>query len=511
MGDVKPIVLLILDGWGKAEAGPGNAVCMAKTPYMDGLLEDYPHMELGCAGRDVGLPEGFMGNSEVGHTNIGAGRVVYQDMTRIDMALDDGSFFENDVLNQVIDAAKESGGRLHLMGLVSDGGVHSHIRHLYGLLELAKRREIEVFVHVFLDGRDTAPTSGLGYVQDLLDKVSELGVGRIASISGRHYAMDRDKRWERTELAYDTMVRGAGRSTSAPLDAIKTAYDTGKGDEFVMPTVVMDEGKPVATIDDGDGLVFFNFRADRARQITETLSAKDFDGFDRTNPPKLAGFATMTEYDSAFGLPVAFPPEKIEQTLGETVSRAGYTQLRLAETEKYAHVTYFLNCGREEPFEGEDHILVPSPREVDTYDEKPSMSADQVVEKFLDNWAGHDLTVCNLANPDMVAHTGSLTAAVDACVVVDDAVKRMVEAVLDGGGRVLITADHGNAEEMLDESGDTQTKHSTNPVPFIYVERGREDARLAETGRLADIAPTVLALMGIPKPEAMTGQPLLED
>ncbi len=514
MKQTKPTLLLILDGWGCAEKGPGNAVCMAGTPTLDRLRETYPSTMLACSGRAVGLPDGFMGNSEVGHMNIGAGRVIYQDMTRIDVAIEDGGFFENPALVQAARAAGKN-GRLHLMGLVSDGGVHSHERHIFALLELAKRHGVsDVLVHAFLDGRDTPPSSGAGYVRNLVEKTRELGVGRVASVMGRYWAMDRDKRWERNELAYDALTQGQGQMVTDPVKAIEEAYAAGETDEFVKPRLVADaNGAPIGTLRDGDAVIFFNFRADRARQITRALFDPDFKGFARKAWPRLASLTTMTEYDAEFPLPVAFPPQSVDKSLGQVVAEAGLKQLRIAETEKYAHVTYFLSCGREEPFPGEERILVPSPREVATYDLKPEMSARPVTEKLLAAWRGYDLTVCNLANLDMVGHTGVIPAVMEAAKVVDDCVARIAEDVLSVGGRLFITADHGNAEEMLDDKGGSQTAHSKNPVPFVHVEAGAEltadKVALRAGGILGDIAPTLLACMGLPVPGQMTGKPLV--
>lgn len=513
----KPTVLLILDGWGCAEKGPGNAVCMAGTPTLDRLRETYPSTMLACSGRAVGLPDGFMGNSEVGHMNIGAGRVIYQDMTRIDLAIEDGAFFENQTLTQAARLAKSSGSRLHLMGLVSDGGVHSHENHIFALLELARRQGLDdVFVHAFLDGRDTPPASGAGYLRHLAAKMEEIGVGRIASVIGRYWAMDRDKRWERNELAYDALTLGQGRKVADPFMAIEEAYATGENDEFVKPRVMADaDGTPFGTLRNGDVVIFFNFRADRARQITRALCDNEFKGFARKAWPRLAMLATMTEYDADFPLPAAFPPQSVDKSLGQVVSEAGLTQLRLAETEKYAHVTYFLSCGREETFPGEERVLVPSPRDVATYDLKPEMSARQVTDILLAKWRDNDLTVCNLANLDMVGHTGIIPAAIEAAKAVDECAARIVDAVLAADGRICITADHGNAEEMLDEKGGKQTAHSKNPVPFVYIEQGAELASgkvgLRQGGILGDIAPTLLALMGLPIPAQMTGTPLVID
>lgn len=506
MSNFTKTLLLILDGWGIAPQSKGNCVCNAHTPFLDELFKQYPHAQLACSGRSVGLPDGFMGNSEVGHMNIGGGRIVYQDMTRIDMSLEDGSFFDNASLQKMIAATKAGTGRLHLMGLVSDGGVHSHQDHIYALLEMAKRKGLkDVFVHVFLDGRDTPPTSGLGYVQQLNEKMEELGVGQVASVCGRFWAMDRDQRYERVEVAYKALVDGDGVVMSDPLTGIQLSYDKGENDEFVKPSVIDGiDGR----IGDGDGLFFFNFRADRARELSRAFFESDFSGFERSVVPELASFVTMTQYEGAFPLDTAFPPESYDGTLGEVVALQGLKQLRIAETEKYAHVTYFLNCGREAPFAGEDRIMVPSPREVTTYDEKPQMSADKVAESLVGKLAEYDLCVCNLANLDMVGHTGVIEATEQACVTVDACVEQIVKEVLAHNGRVLLTADHGNAEQMIAEDGSPHTAHSTNPVPLVYIEKGCEKVRV-EDGILGDIAPTILALWGIDKPVVMTGKNLV--
>ncbi|AMK12999.1 2,3-bisphosphoglycerate-independent phosphoglycerate mutase [Pseudodesulfovibrio indicus] len=506
MAEPKKTLLLILDGWGIAPDGAGNCVRNAATPHLDRFLADYPSTRLTCSGRAVGLPDGFMGNSEVGHMNIGGGRIIYQDMTRIDMAIEDGSLKENPALVKLMDRTVAGSGRLHFMGLISDGGVHSHLNHLFALLEMAKARNIpEVFVHVFLDGRDTGPTSGLGYVGQLADKLAELGVGRIATVSGRFWAMDRDKRFERVEVAYRALVDGDGVVIDDPLAAIRASYDAGENDEFVKPSVVSGvDGR----LKDGDGLFFFNFRADRAREISRAVFDKNFKEFSRSRVPDLAGFATMTRYESSFPMETAFPSESYDNTLGEFVSARGMNQLRIAETEKYAHVTYFLNCGREEPFPGEDRVMIPSPREVATYDLKPQMSADEVADTLIAKWGEYDLCVCNLANLDMVGHTGIMGAAEQACVTVDGCVGRIVDKVLADGGRVLLTADHGNAEQMLAADGTPHTAHSTNPVPLVYIEKGCEGAVLEE-GILGDIAPTVISLWGLEPPAEMTGKNLI--
>ncbi|ADU62807.1 MAG: 2,3-bisphosphoglycerate-independent phosphoglycerate mutase [Pseudodesulfovibrio sp.] len=505
MAEPKKTLLLILDGWGIAPDSEGNCVRNAVTPHLDRLLADYPSTRLACSGRAVGLPDGFMGNSEVGHMNIGGGRVIYQDMTRIDMAIEDGSIMENVALKELMARTRAGSGRLHLMGLVSDGGVHSHHNHIHALLEMARREGVaEVFVHVFLDGRDTPPSSGLEYTRQLMERMDTLGVGRVATVCGRYWAMDRDKHWERNQVAYRALVCGEGVVMADPLTGIRAAYGAGETDEFVKPGVI--DGVN-GTIGDGDGLFFFNFRADRARQISRAIFDPAFGEFERPTVPRLAGFATMTRYEEASPLPAAFAPQSYEGTLGEVVSGLGLRQLRIAETEKYAHVTYFFNCGREEPFPGEDRVMIPSPREVDTYDLKPQMSADEVADALIARLPDHDLCVCNLANLDMVGHTGIMDAAIAACVTVDHCVGRIVDAVLGLGGRVLLTADHGNAEQMLAEDGTPHTAHSTNPVPLVLIEEGCRGATL-DQGILGDIAPTILALWGVDAPAAMTGRNL---
>lgn len=504
--DVVKTLLLILDGWGLAQKGAGNAVSLAKTPELDALFATYPHTRLACAGRDVGLPDGFMGNSEVGHMNIGAGRVVYQDMTRIDIAIEEDRLAENRVLTDLLGAAKLSGGRLHLMGLVSDGGVHSHQNHIYALIDIARKHGVEVLLHCFLDGRDTPPKSGTGYLRQLEAFLVKRRWGRIATVAGRYWAMDRDSHFERIEPAYRAMTAGQGRTVTDAVAGVEAAYAEGETDEFVKPRVVSGVDGNVRA---GDAVFMFNFRADRARQLCRVWFEDDFSEFERGPKVALSGLATMTRYESTFPVPAAFGPKTIERTLGEVVSGLGLKQLRIAETEKYAHVTYFLNCGREEPLPGEDRVMVPSPREVATYDEKPSMSAGEVTEKLLAAMDGYDLVVCNLANLDMVGHTGIIAAAIEAVQTVDGCVGRLVQAMLDRDGRVLLTADHGNAEEMIDAGGGPQTAHSLNNVPLVYIEKGREGAAL-KPGRLGDLAPTILSLWGQTPPEQMTGNCLVE-
>ncbi|MGE9986640.1 2,3-bisphosphoglycerate-independent phosphoglycerate mutase [Desulfovibrio sp. SGI.169] len=512
-----PTLLLILDGWGLAAPGPGNAPYLAPTPHLDSLNARCPHARLMASGRAVGLPEGYMGNSEVGHLNIGAGRVVYQDMTRIDVALEEGSFAANPVLGELLAAVKKSGGRLHLAGLLSDGGVHSHIRHLEAICDMAARADVPVRIHAIMDGRDTDPKSGVGFARALEEHIKNQPRTRIVDLVGRFYAMDRDKRWERVKAAWDLLARGqsdGGRVAPDAVAALEASYAEGVTDEFVKPVLcaggrgASGAGEP-AGMADGDALFLFNFRADRMRELTQAFIEPDFRGFERGAPPRLAGVASMTSYEASFGIPVAFPKEAVTLGLGEAVSRAGLRQLRLAETEKYAHVTYFFNGGVEEPFPGEDRILVPSPRDVPTYDRKPAMSARQVTDRFVEAWNKgiYDLVVCNLANGDMVGHTGVLEAAVEACAVVDECVGRMVSAVEERGGRMLIIADHGNCEVMLTPEGRPHTAHTTNAVPCILLE---PDGALRELGdgRLADVAPTLLGLWGLKPPASMTGRNL---
>ncbi|WP_432736378.1 2,3-bisphosphoglycerate-independent phosphoglycerate mutase [Maridesulfovibrio sp. FT414] len=502
-----PTLLLILDGWGIAPESKGNAVKLAKTPVLNGLLANCPNTQLKCSGRAVGLPDGFMGNSEVGHTNIGAGRVVYQDMTRIDIAIEKAELVANTAISNLMEKVKSCSGRLHYMGLLSDGGVHSHINHLFALLEVAKDAGLkEVYVHAFMDGRDTSPTSGKAYMQQLVDKMAEIGIGKVASVSGRYYSMDRDKHYERNEYSYKALVLGDGIDISDPVKGVEDAYAGGETDEFIKPRIVSGVD---GLIKDGDGVFFFNFRADRARQLCRVLAFKDFAEFDRPKVPALCEFVTMTQYEGDFPFEIAFPPLFITNPIGEVVADKGLKQLRIAETEKYAHVTYFMNGGREEPFEGEDRILVPSPREVATYDLKPQMSAEEVTAKLIEALPKYSLCICNLANLDMVGHSGIIPAAIKACETVDACVGRIVEAVKKLGGSILLTADHGNAEEMIDANGGPQTAHSLNNVPLVFIGDSFKDVAPAE-GALCDIAPTILKHMGIEVPAEMTGKNLLE-
>ena len=507
----KPTVLLILDGYGERKEKEGNAIALAKTPVMDRLKKEFPYVEGQASGLFVGLPDGQMGNSEVGHMNMGAGRIVYQELTRITKSIQDGDFFENKALKAAVEHCKKEDSALHFMGLVSSGGVHSHIEHIYGLLELAKRAGLKkVYLHAFLDGRDTPPDSGKSFLLAVEKKMHELGVGEIATISGRYYAMDRDKNYDRVEKAYRAMVDGTGEKASSVEEAIDASYAKKVYDEFVLPTVIEKDGA-VHTVSDGDAMIFFNFRPDRAREICHAFCDDDFSFFER-GARKNIFFVCFTDYDPTIpNKHVAFEKEEIHNTLGEVVSNLGKNQLRIAETEKYAHVTFFFNGGKEEPYEKEDRILVPSPKEVPTYDLKPEMSCYTVTEKLTEaiRSGKYDLVVANFANPDMVGHTGVLPAAIKAIEVVDECMGKVVDAVESMHGNLFILADHGNADIMIDEkTGEPYTAHTTNPVPFILV--SEEKHKLREGGCLADVAPTLLELMGIPQPKEMTGKSLLE-
>ena len=504
----KPLLLMILDGWGINPNPAHNAVALANTPNLTRLLSAYPHTKLSCSGMAVGLPEGQMGNSEVGHLNIGAGRVVYQELTRVTKSILDGDFFSNPVLLECIAKVKAAGGRLHLSGLLSDGGVHSHNTHLYALLELAKREGVkDVFVHCLLDGRDTPPQSGAESLAQLEGEIARIGCGTIATVMGRYYAMDRDNRWERVEQAYNAIVCGQGEVRASAHAAIEQSYAAGINDEFVVPVVIAEN----ATVNDGDGFIFFNFRSDRAREITRAIALDGFDGFKRNCWPKLSGYVCLTEYDATFGLPIAFASSELTNILGGVLADAGLKQLRIAETEKYAHVTFFFNGGVETPFPGEDRALIPSPKEVATYDQKPEMSAFAVTDELLTRIDSgvYDVIILNFANCDMVGHTGIEAAAIKAVETVDACAGRIVAKVQEKGGAVLITADHGNAEQMQDENGEPFTAHTTNPVWLLLVDDSRKGATLREGGRLADIAPTMLRMLGIAQPGEMTGESLL--
>jgi len=508
----KPAVLMILDGYGLNEREEGNAVRLAKTPVMDRLMAECPFVEGNASGLAVGLPDGQMGNSEVGHMNMGAGRIVYQDLTRITKEIEDGDFFRNEALLAAVENCKKHDSTLHMYGLVSPGGVHSHLTHIYGLLELAKRQGLtKVYVHCFLDGRDTPPASGAGYVQELCDKMKELGVGRVGVVSGRYYAMDRDNRWDRVEKAFRALTRGEGVQAADPVQAIKDSYEQGVTDEFMLPTVMTEDGKPVTTVQEHDSIIFFNFRPDRARELTRAFCADEFDGFDRGQRMELT-YVCFAEYDVTIpNKLIAFPKVRLENTFGQFLAAHGKTQARIAETEKYAHVTFFFNGGVEEPNEGEDRILVKSPK-VATYDLQPEMSAPEVCDRLVEaiESGKYDVIIINFANPDMVGHTGVLPAAVKAIETVDTCVGRAVEAVKKMDGVMFLCADHGNAEQLIDyETGAPFTAHTTNPVPFILI-NDSQGRHLREGGCLADIAPTLIELMGMEQPEEMTGRSLLK-
>ena len=507
----KPVMLMILDGFGIAANSNGNAVSIAKKPNIDKFLKEYPHTELQASGMSVGLPDGQMGNSEVGHLNIGAGRIVYQELTRITKSIEDGDFFENEALLKAMKNAKDNNSALHLMGLLSDGGVHSHINHLKGLLEFAKKEGLKkVYVHAFMDGRDVPPSSGLDNILQTENMMKEIGVGKIATVSGRYYAMDRDNRWERVELAYNALVLGKGNTAASAVEAIENSYKEEKTDEFVVPCVLLEDGKPTATINNNDSVVFFNFRPDRAREITRAINDQDFSGFNRDNLSLT--FVTMTQYDKTLeGVNIAFKPQTLVNTLGEYVASKGLKQLRIAETEKYAHVTFFFNGGVEKENDGEERALISSPK-VATYDLKPEMSAYEVTDELLKRLDEdkYDMIILNFANPDMVGHTGIVEAAVKAIEAVDECAGKVINKVLEKDGTVFVTADHGNAEIMIDEkTGNPFTAHTTNPVPFVWIANDI-NARSLNTGKLADIAPTMLEVMGVEAPKEMTGVSLIK-
>jgi 2,3-bisphosphoglycerate-independent phosphoglycerate mutase len=502
-----PVVLMILDGWGISEHKEGNAIAQSNTENMDRLLAQYGHSQLFCSGEYVGLPEGQQGNSEVGHLNLGAGRVVYQELTRINKAVREHTLQDNPAFQNVMAHCMEQNKALHLMGLVSPGGVHSHSSHLYGLLEMAAAKGLkEVYVHCFLDGRDVGPSTGLGFVEELEDKLQQIGVGRIATVSGRYYAMDRDNRWERVEKAYRAMTAGTGETAASAVEAVQQSYDKGETDEFVLPTVVQADGKPVAVIQAGDGVIFFNFRGDRAREISKAFVNREFDGFSR----EYLGvqYVAMTQYEEGLDMTVAFPPQDLQNTLGQVLADNQVKQFRVAETEKYAHVTFFFNGGVEEPNPLEDRLLVPSPK-VATYDLQPEMSAIEVKDKLIEAIKGgeYPFILVNFANTDMVGHTGIPEAAQKAVETVDKCVGEVADAVKNAGGVLLITADHGNAEQMVDPvKGTPHTAHTANPVPFVVMSA---EPYTVKDGSLQDVAPTVLKLLGIDKPADMTGESLI--
>ncbi len=506
---MKRVCLIVLDGWGLNPRMEGNAIRIASTPNIDSYYRTYPWTELMTSGPAVGLPKGQMGNSEVGHLTMGSGRVVDQELTRITKAVKDGSLAANPVLLEFIDKVLSAKGALHLTGLLSDGGVHSHINHLYALIDIAARRGVkDIRVHAILDGRDTPPDSGAGFVRDLVARLKEKGIGRVATVSGRYYAMDRDKRWDRVEKAYDAMTSGKGEKAGTAVGAVEDSYAAGLTDEFMLPTIIEEGFAPVA---DNDGLLFFNFRADRAREIVTAFIEKEFTGFKRTALPQLSAIATMTPYDERFHVPVLFSPEDLKNILGEVLSREGVRQFRVSETEKYAHVTFFFNGGIEKPFKGEDRLVIPSVKNVATYDLVPEMRALEIAtiasEKI--EQGGYSFILLNIANGDMVGHTGVLEAAVKACEAVDRAVKMVAETALKDGWTVIITADHGNVEQMIDEkTGRPFTAHMVSNVPFILLDKDHKGIELRKGGGLKDVAPTVLKLMEIKKPEEMTGEPL---
>ncbi len=508
----KPVVLVILDGWGYSEETEANAIFNARTPVWDRLWGESPHTLIHTSGASVGLPGGQMGNSEVGHLNLGAGRVVYQEFTRVSRSIRTGSFFTNETLTGAVDKAVAEGKSIHIMGLLSPGGVHSHEEHIHAMIRLAVERGAEsIYLHAFLDGRDTPPKSAEASIVEANRVFAELGKGRIASLSGRYYAMDRDHRWERTEQAYELLVDArANYRFEDALQGLHAAYERGESDEFVKTTAIVPPGEAPVTVGDGDVLFFLNYRADRARQLTSAFIEDEFEGFERKRRPMLGGFVSLTRYHKRFDIPVAFPPEKLRNVFGETVARQGLRQLHLAETEKYAHVTFFFNGGRERPFEGEERILVPSPK-VATYDLQPEMSAAEVTDHLVEAIGSgkYDVIVCNYANSDMVGHTGKYEAAILAVETLDHCLERVLKALHQAGGEMLITADHGNAELMVDhENHQPHTAHTTNPVPLVYV--GRNHAGLAEGGALCDIAPTLLKIMGLAQPDEMQGHPLID-
>lgn len=513
-----PYAIIIMDGYGVAPAGDGNAIALNGSKNVNELIKNYPSATLGASGMCVGLPDGQMGNSEVGHLNMGAGRIVYQDLTKITKAISDGDFFENPALIKAMDNAKCGGKKLHLYGLLSDGGVHSHVTHVYALLKMAKLRGVkEVFVHCFMDGRDVSPTSGADFIRSLQAEMKKIGIGKVASVCGRYYAMDRDNNWDRVELAYDMLTLGTGVQATDPVKAVEESYKAGVTDEFIKPTKIYENGNPVGLLEKGDSVICFNFRPDRAREITRAVSQKEFTvpkgtAFERKTGYLDPTYVCFTVYDSEFrGLGIAFPKTSLNNTLGEYLSKLGKKQLRIAETEKYAHVTFFFNGGVETPNEGEQRDLIPSPK-VATYDLQPEMSAYLVTDKVLEELDSgkFDVMILNFANCDMVGHTGVIDAAVKAVGTVDECVKKVTDKILEMGGSVLLTADHGNADKLLTEDGAPFTAHTTNPVPVVLISNEYKNATLRTDGVLADLAPTLLTVMGLPVPEEMTGKSLIK-
>lgn len=504
MNNKKTTILMILDGFGMNPESCGNAIAQAKKPFIDSLFEQYPNTLIGASGKDVGLPDGQMGNSEVGHLNIGAGRVVFQELTRITNEIETGKFFENKVLEDAFEHAINNNGNVHILGLLSDGGVHSHIDHLKAVLKYGKEKNINnIFLHCFLDGRDVPPTCAQKYIDEIEDYMAVIGIGEISTVSGRYYAMDRDSRWERIKKAYDAISSGKGRIVESAAEAVKKAYENDETDEFVIPSVI----KGTKAVNDGDSIIMYNFRPDRAREITRSFVDSEFDGFER-DIKKDIFYVCMTQYDALMpNVHIAYPPEHFKNTLGEYIASKGLNQLRIAETEKYAHVTFFFNGGVEEPNINEDRILVPSPR-VATYDLKPEMSAYKVTDKVIENVGKYDLIILNFANADMVGHTGIMEAAIKAIEALDICVKRITEEVLAKDGQILLTADHGNADVMLDEKGNVVTAHSLNKVPLVNISKNKY--KLYQGGKLADIAPTLLDMMDMDIPDEMTGKSLLE-
>ena len=513
-----PYAIIIMDGYGLAPKGEGNAISIDGSKNVNELIKNYPSATLGASGLSVGLPDGQMGNSEVGHLNMGAGRIVYQDLTKITKAIEDGDFFENPALLKAVKNAKQNGKKLHLYGLLSNGGVHSHLTHVYALLRLAKKEGLnEVYVHCFMDGRDVSPTSGAGFIRELQAEMKKVGIGKVASVCGRYYAMDRDNNWDRVEKAYDMLTLGEGEITENPAATVEKSYENGVTDEFLKPIKVYENGKPVGLLEEGDSVICFNFRPDRARQITRAVSQKEFivpkgTAFERKTGFLEPNYVCFTVYDAQFeGLEIAFPKTSMENTLGEYLAKLGKKQLRIAETEKYAHVTFFFNGGVEKPNENEVRDLIPSPK-VATYDLQPEMSAYLVTEKVLEELDGgeFDVVILNFANCDMVGHTGIIPAAVKAVHTVDECVKKVLDKILEMGGSALLTADHGNADKLLSDDGSPFTAHTTNPVPVVLVSEKYKNVTLRDDGILADLAPTLLTVMGLPVPEEMTGKCLIK-